>query len=95
MAKNITSRRRRIMLDDDDPKNQTDAPIIIDIIDVKMWARCNKGTRRGEKWANVLKRAQRFETQGVDYEIKYYSSRVRRSEYGDGVVDVVRTKTAA
>lgn len=83
------------MLDADDDRNQTDDIVLVGIEDARMWAKANRGNWRGEKWSNVVKRAARFEARGIDYEIRYYSARVRRSEHGDGIVDVVATHKAA
>jgi hypothetical protein len=64
--------------------------IPLDIDTARFWKKANKGNWRGDKWADVVRRAENFKARGMNYEIRWFSSHDRRDQYGDGEIQVIK-----
>lgn len=78
-------------------KKDTEPPpryIVVAPCDAALWARCNKGTARGETWSGVVLRAQAASRRKQPVEIRWWKSTDKPTDNGGGLVEVVALRSA-
>lgn len=76
-------------------KQKTTTPyVVVSPTDAAMWAKCNKGTARGEAWAGIVLRAQSAARRKLPVEIRWWKSTDKPADTGGGLIEVVALRSA-
>lgn len=63
--------------------------VVVSPKDAALWAKCSKGTQRGETWAGVLLRFNAATRKRQAAEIRWWKSSDKPAENGGGLIEVV------